>query len=283
MIVHDVEQGSAVWKELRGKHYPASLAPAMMGDGYASRAKEMSEYLGFTTKKISSFLQYKFDLAHIIEEEARHIAEAKYLQPFSPLVGTREIEGLPLLASFDGLSKDRRVVWEHKATVKDFDEIPPLFFWQLEQQLLVSGAEKAILMTTHPETRCWREYEYFSTNERRDALLAGWHKWMDDAAAFEPADEVADLSDNVEWQRAVLKYRAAKDILDLAKTNEGTARQELIALADNHSAKGGGLTLTQIQRVGSIDYSQIPALDDIDLDLFRRNGSTSYRVTVDKA
>jgi predicted phage-related endonuclease len=281
MIIHDVEQGSAVWKELRLAHYPASLAPAMMGDGYASRAKEMSEYLGFTTKKISSFLQYKFDLAHIIEEEARHIAEAKYLQPFSPLVGTREIEGLPLLASFDGLSKDRRVVWEHKATVKEFDEIPPLFFWQLEQQLLVSGAEKAILMTTHPETRRWREYEYFSTNERRDALLAGWHQWMDDAAAFEPP--VADLDESIEWQVAALKYKSARDALKLATTEEEEARTELISLAGNKSAQGGGLTLTLVVTRGRVIYSSIAALDDVDLDKHRGKSTTGYRITVDKA
>lgn len=282
MIIHDVEQGSAVWKELRGRHYPASLAPAMMGDGYASRAKEMSEYLGHTTTDITPFLQGLFDAGHEAEELARPIAEAEFLESFAPVVGSKEIEGLPLLASFDGLTGDRRIVWEHKSSNKQFDEIPPLYYWQLEQQLIVSGAEKAVLTVTNRDSNEPRYYEYFSLPERRKALLAGWHKWADDCATFEPVEEVADLSDSVEWQREALKYKGAKDMLSLAKTNEALSRKKLIALAGNHSATGGGLTLSLVVTLGRVDYKSIPELDNVDLDERRGESTTSYRITVEK-
>ncbi|MGB1191897.1 MAG: YqaJ viral recombinase family protein [Pseudomonadales bacterium] len=279
MIIHDVEQGSEEWLALRKQYLPASLAPSMMGEGYNKRSDAMSEYLGYTTKEITPYLQKLFDEGHAVEEEIRPVVAGEYLESFAPQVGSKEIEGLPLLASFDGITGDGRIVWECKSTNKQFEEIPPLYYWQLEHQLIVSGAEKAILTVVNRDTGQHRNYEYYSLDDRRKLLLSGWHQWQEDCRTFEPP--VVDMSESQEWQNAVNSYIKAKQELDTAKQIEDAAKKALIDISEQKSTKGCGLSLTKIDRKGAIDYSKIEALKGMDLEPYRKKSSTSFRITLD--
>jgi putative phage-type endonuclease len=106
------------------------------------------------------------------------------------------------------------------------------------------------------------------------------------AAIEEPEDHlsplVVDLSGNDDWHNAVTEYRVCKKLLDEAVADEKEAKAALIKLANNKSSKGYGLTLSKVDRVGAIDYKKIPEIEGVDLEQYRKKGSTSFRVTIEK-
>ena len=140
-------------------------------------------------KPVTSFQQTIFDKGHATEAMARPIIEAQIDEDLYPVTGI--LEGTKLLASFDGLDLLEETVFEHKlwnetlaANVRSFT-LEPHYYWQLEQQLLVSGAEMAIFVTSDGTEDNMEQMKYESVPERREALIAGWTQFEKDLANYE--------------------------------------------------------------------------------------------------
>lgn len=192
MQVYDIKQGTDAWLKLREEHLTASDASAMMGASkYKSRTQLMKEKKFGVKEKITPAKQALFDKGHAAEDAARDLLEVDMLESFAPVVGGIEIDGLKLLASLDGLSEDQQMVFEHKLWNETLAEnvrnnvLEDTHYWQLEHQLLVSGAENALFMTSDG-TADKREYmHYISIPERREQLIAGWKQFNKDLESFE--------------------------------------------------------------------------------------------------
>lgn len=192
MQLFKVEQGTPGWHELRDAHLTASDASAMMGASkYKSRTQLLKEKKFGVKEKITSAKRALFDKGHAAEDAARELLEVDMLESLAPVVGGIEIDGLKLLASLDGLSEDQRLVFEHKLWNETLAEnvrngaLEDTHYWQLEHQLLVSGAENALFMTSDG-TADKREYmHYRSIPERRERLIAGWKQFNKDLESFE--------------------------------------------------------------------------------------------------
>ena len=197
-VTHAVTQGTPEWHALRAAHYTASEAPAMMG---ASKHQTRTDLLNSkkygVTRDIDPATQRRFDAGHQAEADFRPHAEALIGAELYPATLTAEIDGLPLLASLDGLDMAGTMVFEHKAYNQRLAEdatvgdLGPHYYWQLEQQLLVTGADRALFVTSNGTpaqmARCW----YTSVPERRTALIAGWRQFAADLASFAPTEAVA--------------------------------------------------------------------------------------------
>lgn len=192
MKIHEnIVQGSEVWHELRANHFTASEAPAMMGESkYKGRTALMNEKKG-VKEKVSDHLQKLFDKGHETEDKARSLLEFETAESFEPIVATLEIEGLPLLASLDGISEDHKTIFEHKLWNETLAEnvrnqvLEPTYYWQLEQQLLVAGAERALFVVSDG-TGVNREMMYYTSQpERRSKLISGWHEFKKDFEGHE--------------------------------------------------------------------------------------------------
>lgn len=192
MKIINAAQGSDEWLAIRAKHFTASEAPAMMGASkYMTRNELLKQKATGIVPEASEAKQRVFDEGHQAEADARPHAEALIGDELYPVTAMAEIDGLPLLASFDGLTMDESIAWENKlwnvelANSIHGREIPPHYYWQLEQQLLVSGAEKVLFMTsdgTENNTVC---FWYISVPERRAALIAGWKQFSSDLADYQ--------------------------------------------------------------------------------------------------
>ncbi|KAB0509639.1 YqaJ viral recombinase family protein [Pseudomonas moorei] len=191
MIIHTVAQGSAEWHALRAQHFTASEAPAMMG---ASKYQTRTELL--TLKKtgiapdVTQSQQYIFDKGHTTEAAARPLAEAQIGEELYPVVGTLG----NLLASMDGATMLGETLFEHKlwneslvAQVKA-EDLAPHYYWQLEQQLLVSGAERVIFVCSDGTAENFVSMEYRPVAGRAEQLIEGWKQFEADLANFEMAD-----------------------------------------------------------------------------------------------
>lgn len=200
MIIHDEQQGTQAWHALRAQHFTASEAPAMMGASpYMTRTELLKQKaLGIVDAEVNSAKLALFQAGHDAEASFRPLAEEIVGDDLYPITGTLEVDGLPLLASFDGLTLDRTIGFEHKlwsgkvaAQLQEVGEPAPHHYWQLEQQLLVSGAERILFATSDGTEALSATVWYESKPERRAALIAGWRQFAADKEAYTPEPAAA--------------------------------------------------------------------------------------------
>lgn len=206
MTYHDFAQGSADWRQHRATHFNASDAPAMMGcSPYQTRTELLTRMKTGISADVDAATQRRFDDGHRFEALARPLAEKIIGEDLYPVTGSRG----KLSASFDGLTLDNSTAFEHKSLNDDlrraFDDIdtiapeyredaggkvlPTMYRIQMEQQMLVSGAERVLFMASKwngdelvEERHCW----YFSDAYLRAKIVAGWDQFEKDLAEFVP-------------------------------------------------------------------------------------------------
>lgn len=197
MKQHNLPQGSPEWHAHRATHFNASDAPAMLGcSPYKTRTQLLHELKTGLAAEVDAATQRRFDDGHRFEALARSLAEEIIGQDLFPVVGT---EG-QFSASFDGITLLEDTVFEHKtlnadlrACMKDQGNgysLPKHYQVQMEQQLLVSGADRVLFMASEwdgdtlvEERHCW----YASDPALRAEILAGWAQFESDLETYQPA------------------------------------------------------------------------------------------------
>lgn len=189
-------QGSPEWHAHRAHHFNASEAAAMMGASkYQTRAELLRIKAGGEAAEVSSFTQSLFDQGHATEALARPLVEGLIGEDLYPVVGVSE-EHPRLAASFDGLTFAYDVGFEHKlwnegvaAQVRDGSIADnPAYYWQMEQQLLVSGAGAIVFVCSDGTPDNFVSYRYEARPGRREQLIAGWAQFETDLAAYVPQE-----------------------------------------------------------------------------------------------
>lgn len=199
MEQHELTQGTPEWLAYRATHRNASDAPAMMGvSPYKTRNQLLHEVHTGLVAEIDAHTQMRFDDGHRFEALARQRAEELVGESLYPVVGSLGA----LSASFDGLTICDDTAWEHK-TLNDSlraairqeggnanDFLAPAYRIQMEQQLLVSGADRALFLATRwegetmvEERHCW----YKPDLQLRAEIVAGWEQFEIDLANYVPA------------------------------------------------------------------------------------------------
>ena len=190
----ELQQGTPEWHAFRAAHYTASDAPAMLGiSPYKTRNELLREKKLGITPELDAATQARMAKGHEYEAQARSVAEVEMGEELYPVVGVCAAHP-KLAASFDGITMDGRVVWEHK-TLNDTiraaaakGEIPEHHRAQLEHQLLVSGADKAIFFASNG-TGEHISITYTSDPAMRKRILAGWRQFNQDLKTYEVPQE----------------------------------------------------------------------------------------------
>lgn len=192
----DLVQGSPEWHAHRATHFNASDAPAMMAcSKHKTRSQLLHELKTGIAPEVDPVTQRRFDDGHRFEALARPLAEQVIGEDLYPVVGT---EG-ELSASFDGLTMDESIAFEHKSlndelraamTTTDGTALPLAYRVQMEQQCAVSGCEKVLFMATKwagDELVERREAWYLPDLQLRAQIVAGWAQFAQDLAAYVPS------------------------------------------------------------------------------------------------
>ena len=194
MKILRVQQGSREWHAERARRFTASEAPAMMGASkYLTRSALLQQKTTGLVPEVSAQQQALFDRGHASEANARKVVEEMLGEPLYPATAVHDDDDR-LLASFDGATMAEDVIFEHKLWSEDLaaqvraGELEPHYTWQLEQQLLVSGAERAIFVCSDGTRERFVHMEYRPVPGRREALLAGWDQFARDLAAYVPTE-----------------------------------------------------------------------------------------------
>ena len=191
MKVLNLIQGSQEWLDVRLTHFTASDASAMMGSSkYKTRTQLLKEKKGWK-EEVSASKQALFNKGHEAEEKARIILEETMLDPFNPIVGSLNYQGVPLMASLDGLSECSQIIFEHKLWNETLAEnvrnnvLEESHYWQLEHQLLVCDSASKVLFVVSDGTKEKKVFMWYeSSADRRQALIDGWKQFKKDLDGY---------------------------------------------------------------------------------------------------
>ena len=193
MIVINEIQGSAGWLKARQGCFNASELSAAAGvSKYTSRAALLKQKATGIAPEVDDFKQTLFNKGHTAEASARVIAEEIVGADLSPTTGMVEIDGMKILASFDGITFDGEVVFEHKLWSDDLAAqvergvLEPHYQLQIEQQMMVSGAKQCLFMTSDG-TESKMKYCWIPAPESFDHILAIWRQFDIDLKNYVPA------------------------------------------------------------------------------------------------
>ncbi|CAG0980738.1 hypothetical protein BURK1_01730 [Burkholderiales bacterium] len=277
-------QGSPEWHEHRRHHRNASETPAVL-----QLSPWMTAYQLWQIKTgRSPQPEITAAMAHgtRLEPLARESYEKQTGQVMEPLV---LVEG-EYSASLDGITLDGRLVLEIKAPKSKDSKIlaeakagrvPVHTFWQIQTQLLVSGAELAhlyvfdgtsgILLEQRPDESAW------------DTLRQDWDRFMDLVRTDKPppltGQDTVTRTDE-EWVAAAEGYIEAKKRADEAAVTADRLKQHLSGLARHCSEQGAGVSVSRFWKVGAIDYKKVPELAGVDLEQYRGAQREETRITV---
>jgi putative phage-type endonuclease len=200
MLNHDLIQGTPEWHAHRATHFNASDAPAIMGcSAYKTRSQLMHEMHTGLAPEVDAGTQRRFDDGHRFEAMARPLAEKIIGEALYPVTGSKG----KYSASFDGLTMDECLAFEHKTLNEELRScmtdqgngygLPHQYQVQMEQQLMVSGADRVLFMASKwagdvliEERHCW----YASDDTLREAIERGWEQFDIDLAAYVPTEVV---------------------------------------------------------------------------------------------
>jgi predicted phage-related endonuclease len=267
MQTHELVQGDANWHAYRRSSRNASDAAAMLGcSPYMTRTQLLQAMHTGIRPEPTPDQQRRFDKGHEIEAAKRAVAEAIIGEDLYPVVGSAEVDGIELSASFDGLTMLEDTNWECKSLNAELraalpytgdpahnqaSQLPKAYRVQLEQQCAVSGCTRVLFTASDgqdDDRHCW----YYPDPALRAEITAGWKQFAIDLAAYVPV-EVLDrpapvghspdqlpalrssvkgelvLESNIkEWEEAALAYIKSVRDHDL-KTDEDFANADAAA------------------------------------------------------
>jgi len=191
LITINEVQGSDGWMKARQGCFTASELSAAAGlSKYMSRTDLLKQKATGITPDIDSNTQALFNKGHAAEDAARAIAEEIIGDDLSPVTGMIDVQGMKLLASFDGITFGGDTIWEHKLWSQSLaeairgGEIDQHYMLQIHQQMLVSGAKWCLFMTSDG-TEKNMEYMTIDAPQSFDNIIAIWNQFAIDLVGYQ--------------------------------------------------------------------------------------------------
>jgi putative phage-type endonuclease len=285
--VLEVEQGSDAWKQARFEKFTASQTAALYNlDPYRTLLQIAEEKRDRREPPVDPSKQQVFAMGHEAERAGREFLKRNYGLNLEPAVLVSSLVQ-DLLASLDGFNPDRGLIFEAKymgrekfAKVKH-GEIPPHHAYQVQAQLLTSGAKKCLYFAMDPEGSAEAielrpDFEMQKDiGERVTAFMENLRKGI----LPEPCDrDVIQITDARFAELAIL-HRQIKSM----EAQYSELESSLLSQYSEHARfQAGDVLVTKYWAKGNVDYSKIPQLKGVDLERFRKAGSMRTKVTFKK-
>ncbi|MDQ1921692.1 YqaJ viral recombinase family protein [Massilia pseudoviolaceinigra] len=277
--IHNLLQGSDDWHAFRFDHRGASEAAAMLGlSKNVTRSDLVRMKATGLAKEFSDWVQENIlDHGHEVEAMARPFAEkiiGDELYPATLSLGRES-------ASCDGLNMAETIGFEHKqwnavlaASVRA-DVLPEDHQPQVQQQLLVTGAEKWLFMTSDGTENNMVWMWVYPDTAWFSRIVAGWEQFDIDVAnytqvdisekpAAEPIAALPALVVQTEGKvisSNLVAYKAAAEKF-IAKINTKLDTDEDFANAEN-TVKYCGEAEAKLELAKAAALAQTATIDDV--------------------
>ena len=283
MRIIDLEQGSPEWLAWRKTVITATDASCILGSNpWTTPYKCWQRKLGLIEEKESN---EAMERGKRLEPEAREQFINRYGIGMQPAI----VESLKyefLGASLDGISHDRTLLLEIKcggAKLHDMakrGEIPDYYKHQMQHQLFVTGAKKCFYYSYDGSDGIC--IEVLPDEAFVEQYLPKAREFWRCVAFNEPPPmqdkDYKDMSDNPLWNICAAEYKAICKEEEIIKEKKEKSRTELLELCGDQSCHGGGIKCMKTLVKGRVDYDAIPELKDLDLDKYRKEAKTVWKI-----
>lgn len=270
------KQGSEAWKRFRTNHVGASDAPVIMGISPWKNVNQLwREKLGLDGETQPNYAMRRgIDL----ENEARECFIETVGIHVKPVV--LKSTSIPYLsASYDGVCENMKTAVEIKCPMNaEYGPNVPLYYYpQLQQQMFLLGIEEMYYFSWHPEHV--KIVKQVIDHTYVENMLEKISDFWDKVLALEEPDmsflDISDDPDKSEQMKIVYELQELKRNIDAKFEKE---KEKLIQMNDFKSCKGNGIKLSSYLRKGSVEYSRIPEIKNIDLEQYRKPSSLCWKV-----
>jgi putative phage-type endonuclease len=277
-------QGSPEWHDHRARSRNASETPAVLGvSPWQTPYQLWLLRTGRAEQKVTLPMRRGTEL----EPAARAAYEALTGNIMEPLV----LADGDYSASLDGITLDGGLVLEIKCPMRGRESglwqavaqgsVPDYYGWQIEHQLMVSGATLAHLWVFDGTEGLLLEVS--AQPDRWPVIREAWDRFMVFLGTDTPpplTERDKHTREDPAWRDAAGKYLAAKQQQEASAAALEEAKAALLALASHPSEAGCGVSVTQFWKRGAVDYKRVPALQGVDLEQYRGASRMEARVTV---
>ncbi len=213
-------QGSVEWHNFRREKFTASDAPAMLGlSKYKTRDQLLKEKKTGITPPVSDRQQFLFDKGHAAEASYRPILEEFIGDELYNTTGVSDDYDF-LAASFDGITMDETVIFEHKLWnqsladyIDEHDDLPDTHWPQVEHQMFVSGAGVCYFVVSDGTESQSTQISYESKPERAKQVIDGWLLFKKDLENYEVTEVKEKPKADTTFSLPVLSYQIDKTSL----------------------------------------------------------------------
>lgn len=279
-----MEQNTDEWLNWRRQGIGASDVPIIMNvSPYKTPLQLWEEKMGLRESQgAPNFIQQK---GHELEVIARNKFEIETGKTWEPAL-VEHAKFPHFRASLDGINAEKNTVWECKFVGQEiFDQVQndgmiPEHYWpQVQWQLFVTGAEMAVfyvIKETHEvaKTVVTPDIEYIKKMVR---TVSKFWKMIQDGEVPKPSDR-----DTLEIIRPDLKEKVSllsdkkKQLVQLSGQIK-ELEKDIISSLPHTNCNIHGVVVKRIKRQGSVDYSKIPEIQEVDLDQYRKKDSYFYK------
>lgn len=278
MRIVELEQNTPEWEEFRRTRIGASDVPTIM-DG--SDNDRFDLYVRKTSGS-KLFVNRAMERGHELEPDARAWYETVTGYEFPKLTACHDDHDW-LMASLDGYSEPTQEVLEIKCPMDIPDEAIRApnynrYWWQVQAQMGVSGARNAALVLYSPEKQVVQPIQ------RDDAAIERliesgkqFMKYLKEEEEYPiPFEERLDT----DWFDAAQELKEIREKKKEIEEKEAIVKEALIYLSGEKSCRGNGVSVSREVRRGRVDYTKIPQLKDVDLEVYRKPTSVCCVVRV---
>jgi putative phage-type endonuclease len=272
----EIEQNTPEWLELRRTKIGGSDAAAIMdADPYKSSKDVWEQKVLGKQQYVTEAMQRGKDL----EDVARQIFEKKVDSRFSPAVVISD-EYEWMMASLDGISsRDEKVILEIKTVKPGCAEEDPResWRWQIQHQLIVTGAKVAILFVFDGED--YKIHEIKKDEELCKLLIKKELEfYMKHMLGFEPPKGKLPIRNEPDLVAKLKRWKEIRLRLMQVEQEEEMARLAIVESAED-SFMCEGVKVEKRPGIKSVSYKMIPELKTIDLTLYTKVGEPYWKLT----
>lgn len=277
-------QGSDAWLEFKKDKIGSSQAASIAGKNpYETPLMCYEAIINKTSKPVAPAMQRGKDE----EPRALRWLNSSINSCFLPKV-VQSVEFPMLMASLDGfMFKDGKPtgceiktpgIDVHLRAIEGV--VPEHYLWQIYHQMLVTGAESWLYVS-------WTGRDAVVIEVKRDEesiakLLEIELKFCNKLFKREPPEATdKDWVDNTEFEVLAWEYkRLERDIKEMTSKRDYLKEEILKEVSNIHPRVriGSILKIQRIEKKGSVDYSKIPELENVDLEQYRKPSVSYWRM-----
>lgn len=197
-----------------------------------------------------------------------------------------------MTATLDGIDMDGTTILEIKNTNEEYFEMskqgkyPEHFYCQIQHQLEIAnklyGIKKGYLGTRHKGDHALVEIEY--SEDYCNPMIHEESTFYYENILKKKEPELTEkdwvnMKENDQWEIIASEWKHANNMIKEYEKQEKTYRELLLTLANHRNAEGHGIKITKSVCKGSVDYSKVPELKGIDLEIYRKDSIQKWRIT----